>query len=46
MEYTMAGMDIRYAVLDGKSKVLLPSLSLGAGFNYLRGGIKTSVGNS
>ncbi|MDR2618440.1 MAG: hypothetical protein LBC62_06180 [Treponema sp.] len=46
MEYTMAGMDIRYAVLDGKGKLLLPSISLGAGFNYLKGGIKTSVGNS
>jgi opacity protein-like surface antigen len=46
MEYTIAGMDIRYAVLDGKSKIFLPNLSLGVGFNYLKGGIRNSIANS
>ncbi|MCL2832222.1 MAG: hypothetical protein FWD78_03545 [Treponema sp.] len=45
MKYTMAGADIRWAVLDGKSNLLLPNLSIGVGFNYLSGGIGASIGS-
>ena len=44
LKYTMAGADIRWAVLDGKTNLFLPNLSLGLGFNYLSGGIGATVG--
>jgi len=41
MDYLIIGGDLRYAVLDGKKFPL--KLSVGAGFNYLRGGISMPV---
>ena len=37
VDYLMLGGDVRYAVLKGKG--LLPALSVGAGYTYLRGGV-------
>jgi len=41
LDYLMVGVDIRYAVRDSR---LLP-ISVGIGFNHLRGGIGGSVGS-
>ena len=50
VDYYLAGADIRYAILQGehgKKHPKLPVLSVGAGFNYLKGGIeKNDVGNN
>ena len=43
VNYTMIGADIRYAVLY---RPLLPTISVGFGFNYLTGGIGGGVGAS
>ena len=43
LDYKMAGADLRFAILDGKSKKMLPNLSAGVGFNYLRGGLGATV---
>jgi hypothetical protein len=40
--YTLIGGDIRYALTEGG--VILPKISIGAGVNYLKGGLETSVG--
>ncbi|MCL2374671.1 MAG: hypothetical protein FWC65_05455 [Treponema sp.] len=40
-DYTLIGGDIRYAILD---RPFLPTVSLGVGFNYLRGGVGGSGG--
>ncbi|AEF82053.1 hypothetical protein [Leadbettera azotonutricia] len=45
MDYLLTGAEFRYAVLDGKSKKLLPNISVGLGFDYLRGGISSEVGS-
>ena len=45
MNYLLVGGDIRYALLDGKGKVFLPSISLGIGVNYLKGGVGGKVGS-
>lgn len=45
MNYLMVGADIRYAILDGKSKVILPTISIGVGVNYLKGGVGGKVGS-
>jgi hypothetical protein len=42
--YLLAGADIRYAVLKGG--LVLPKVSIGVGFNYMRGGLGTSVGST
>jgi hypothetical protein len=42
--YTMVGADIRYALTEGG--VILPKISLGVGFTYLKGGLEASVGSS
>lgn len=39
MNYLLVGADIRYALLDGKSKVLLPSISFSVGINHLKGSL-------
>jgi hypothetical protein len=46
LNYTLIGGDIRYAIL--KDNVVLPTISLGVGVNYLAGGlsVKTSGGQS
>jgi hypothetical protein len=44
--YLMAGGDIRFAILDGKTKTNLPNLSLGTGFSYLKGGIGGNIGEA
>jgi hypothetical protein len=41
MNYTLLGGDVRYAILKGNP--LLPTLSVGAGVNYLQGGIGTTI---
>ena len=41
VESLLAGGDIRFAIIDGKSSRVLPNISLGVGFNYLKGGIGT-----
>jgi hypothetical protein len=46
MNYLLLGADLRYAVLDGKSRTLLPNISIGLGFNYLKGGLSSSVGQA
>jgi hypothetical protein len=44
MNYTMFGVDIRYALIE--DGIILPAISLGAGFTYLGGGLEASVGDS
>jgi hypothetical protein len=39
--YTLVGADLRYALTEGG--VILPKISVGLGFNYLKGGLETSV---
>jgi len=41
VDYTLAGVDIRTPIL--KQNLLLPSISLGVGYNYLKSGIGTSL---
>jgi hypothetical protein len=41
--YTLIGADIRYALTEGG--VILPGISVGLGFNYLKGGLEASVGD-
>jgi hypothetical protein len=43
-DYTMFGADVRYAVMEGN--LVLPKISVGLGFNYLKGGIGAKVGNA
>ncbi|MDR0719537.1 MAG: hypothetical protein LBF78_07880 [Treponema sp.] len=43
MNYLLLGAGLRYAILDGKSRTLLPNISIGLGFNYLKGGLSSSV---
>jgi hypothetical protein len=38
--YTLIGADIRYALTEGG--VILPKISVGVGFNYLKGGLEAS----
>jgi hypothetical protein len=40
--YTLIGADLRYALTEGG--VILPAISVGVGFNYLKGGLEASVG--
>lgn len=42
LDYTLIGGEFRYAVLKGN--VVLPTVSLGVGFNYLSGGLERAVG--
>jgi hypothetical protein len=44
MNYLLLGASLRYAVLDGKTRLLLPNISIGLGFNYLKSGLSSSVG--
>lgn len=44
LDYLMAGADVRYAVLDGVKNSSLPTVSIGAGVNYLKGGVGGSAG--
>lgn len=37
VDYTLAGADVRFPVMEGGA--LLPAVSVGAGYNYLRGSI-------
>jgi hypothetical protein len=37
VDYTLLGGELRYAIIDGKEKLLLPNLSVGVGLNYLNG---------
>ncbi len=41
LDYTLAGFDVRYALLKGN--LLLPSVAVSAGYNYLSGGITTKL---
>jgi hypothetical protein len=41
LDYCLAGVDIRYAVLQGSR--ILPTVSIGAGFNYLSGGVTKKI---
>ncbi|MDR2807566.1 MAG: hypothetical protein LBB43_00995 [Spirochaetaceae bacterium] len=40
-DYLMVGADIRYAVI--RENLILPNVSVGLGYNYLRGGIGTTL---
>ncbi|MDR1862692.1 MAG: hypothetical protein LBQ67_02105 [Treponema sp.] len=40
--HTLFGTEVRYALTEGG--VILPKISLGVGFNYLKGGLEASVG--
>ena len=44
--FMLIGADIRYAILDGKSKPVVPNISLGVGFNYLKGSVGGKAGAS
>jgi hypothetical protein len=43
MNYLLAGGDVRFAILE--KNVILPTISVGVGFNYLSGGIEKSIGS-
>ena len=43
LDFLFVGADIRYAVINN---AVLPKLSVGVGFNYLRGGLGAKVGSS
>ena len=43
VDYLLVGADVRYALLKGN--LLLPAISVGVGFNYLKGGLGTTVGS-
>ncbi|MDR3140019.1 MAG: hypothetical protein LBT95_10185 [Treponema sp.] len=43
LDYMLLGGDIRYALLEGKGP--LPKISVGFGINYLREGIRASIGS-
>jgi hypothetical protein len=45
VNYTLLGGEFRYAIIDGKEKLLLPNLSVGVGLNYLSGSF-TKTGSS
>ncbi len=42
LDYMMIGGDIRYAILKGN--VILPKITIGVGYNYIRGNINSKVG--
>jgi hypothetical protein len=42
LDYFLIGFDVRYVVLKGGK---LPTISVGAGFNYLSGGVSAKVGD-
>ncbi|TVR67524.1 MAG: hypothetical protein EA427_13485 [Spirochaetaceae bacterium] len=42
VEYTNFGFDVRYAVLEGG--LVLPKISVGAGYNHLRGSVSAPLG--
>jgi hypothetical protein len=44
LDYLLIGFDIRYAVIDNKLSPI--KLSVGAGYNYLKGGIRVPMGDS
>jgi hypothetical protein len=46
VESLLLGADLRFALIDGKSNRTKPNLSLGFGFNYLKGGIGTMSASS
>jgi hypothetical protein len=46
VESLLLGADLRFALMDGKSSRTKPNLSLGFGFNYLKGGIGTMSASS
>jgi hypothetical protein len=37
VDYLLVGGELRYALIDGKTSLLLPNLSVGVGLNYLSG---------
>jgi len=43
MNYLLVGADIRYALIKGN--IALPTISVGLGVNYMKGGMQTSVGD-
>jgi hypothetical protein len=43
-DYLLVGADVRYALLKGG--ILIPKVSIGVGFNYLKGSVSTAVGSS
>lgn len=40
-DFTMAGFDLRFPILKGN--LLLPAVSVSAGYNYLSGGVSTTI---
>jgi len=43
VDYLLVGADLRYALIKGG--LLLPRLSVGVGFNYMKGGVGKKVGS-
>ncbi len=43
-EYLLAGMEVRYPILKGN--LLMPALSIGAGYTYLNGSVAMSAGST
>jgi hypothetical protein len=43
LDYLLIGGDFRYAVLKGN--IVLPTISVGVGFNYLNGGLARTIGD-
>ena len=41
LDYFLVGFDVRYALLEGKG--FMPKLSVGGGFNYLKGGVSATA---
>jgi hypothetical protein len=44
MDYLLVGGDIRYAIFE-KGFLIIPKVSIGIGYNYLKGGISLPVGS-
>ncbi|MFP4492044.1 MAG: DUF6588 family protein, partial [Spirochaetaceae bacterium] len=42
LNYTLLGFDVRYGIIDGG--LVLPALTVSAGYNYMSGDIATDVG--
>lgn len=42
IDYLLVGADLRFALLKGN--LIMPSVSLGLGFNYMKGGLGTTIG--
>jgi hypothetical protein len=44
IDYLLVGGDVRFAVLKGN--VILPKISVGMGYNFMKGGLTKTIGNA